>query len=276
MNKQEIDSFKKKEESYRTQSLYHYTSTIDNVANILKEKKLYPQFCSENLGTDINPKMFFGIPQICCCDIPVSMAKTMRSQYGNFAIAFSKEWGIKKGFNPIFYTQDERVINSYLVLYELANKYLINKKAEIRCLNENDENYENEVSTYYRERFDYNSSMNFIFGYIKKYKGEWKNEDYYNYEENEWRYIVEDGKVVSNNKTIRWKTAEEYKKWRGEGNKPEISEDLKECALEFSYDDITDILVEEGKSEEMKNRINSLQITDTEKQKLTNLIFEIK
>lgn len=250
--------------------MYHYTSTIDNVANILKEKKLYPQFCSENLGTKMKPHLGFGIPQICCCDIPVSMARNMRSQYGNFAIAFSKEWGIKKEFNPIFYTQDERVINSYLVLYELASKYLKNKKAEILRLNEN------EVNNYYRESFDYKSSMNFVFGYIKKYKGEWKNKEYFNYEENEWRYIVEDGRLVSNDKTIRWKSAEEYKKWRGKGNKPEISEDLKECALEFSYDDITDILVEEGKSEEMKNRINSLQITDTEKQKLTNLIFEIK
>lgn len=269
MNKQEIDSFKKKEESYRTPSLYHYTSTIDNVANILKEKKLYPQFCSENLWTKINPHLGFGIPQICCCDIPVSMARTMRRQYGNFAIAFSKEWGIDKGFNPIFYIQDERVINSYLVLYDLANKYL-NKKAEIIGLNEND------VNNYYRERVDYNSSMNFVFGYIKKYKGEWRNEEYCNYKENEWRYIVKDGTLLPNNKTIRWKTAEEYKKWRGNGNKPEISEDLKKCALKFSYDDITDILVEKGKLEEMKNLINSFQITDSEKQKLTKLIYEIE
>lgn len=269
MNKQEIDSFKKKEESYRTQSLYHYTSTIDNVANILKEKKLYPQFCSENLGTKMNPHLGFGIPQICCCDIPVSMARNMKSQYGNFAIAFSKEWGIQNKFNPIFYIQDERVINSYMFLYELANKYL-NKKAEIICLNEND------VNNYYLERGDYNATMNFVFGYIKKYKEEWKNKEYLNYEENEWRYIVDDGKLVSNDKTIRWKSAEEYKKWRGRGNKkPAISDDLKECALKFSYDDITDILVKKGKLKEMKNLINSFQITDSEKQKLTNLINEI-
>ena len=76
--------------------------------------KLIPNNCSEDLSTRANPNYIIGIPQICFCDIPVSMSDNFVKYYGRYSIGFKKEWGIKNGCNPILYVNNESIIDGMI------------------------------------------------------------------------------------------------------------------------------------------------------------------
>lgn len=241
--------------SYRTQSLFHYTKRLDNIINILVSGKLIPNYCSEDLSTMANPDYVIGIPQICFCDIPVSMADNFVENYGKYAIGFKKQWGIQNGCNPIQYVNNESIIDG-LVFYH--SMWLQNKKRFARQIH----NFGEEVSQFWRE-IESPSARTHIFGFIKKYIGEWKGKPYCNYEENEWRYIIEEGMHE-----ICWKwEKDEYTQWRGDKNKkkPEPSDAMKSLGLKFQIEDINHIILyEESKIpafiEKLQNAINDKRL----------------
>ena len=87
---------------------------------------------------------------------------------------------------------------------------------------------------------------------MKKYESNWKGDNYCNYKENEWRYIISDI-----DREIKWKTREQYNVWRwGENytslsdeekdkiHKPKPSDVLKERGLKFTPENITHIILE--------------------------------
>lgn len=55
-----------------TSSLFHYTSRLENIYNILKEG-LVPNYCKEVYSTGRN-SLVFGIPMISFCDIPLTQS----------------------------------------------------------------------------------------------------------------------------------------------------------------------------------------------------------
>ena len=203
---------------------------MENLVNILKSGKLYPNYCSEDLSTAEYPDTILGIPQVCFCDIPVSMADSFMENYGKYAIGFKKQWGKKNKCNPIQYVQNDNIINSALYFSKLVDKH-------------RDELTSEEINSNIINGIIDNKAKYYMLGFIKKYKGEWKGREYNNYNENEWRYIVEEGK---NN--ILWKWSEkEYKTWRGQSCKPAATEALKEMGLSFSFEDINHIIIMEEK-----------------------------
>ena len=108
--------------SYRTQSLFHYTHRLDTIVRILECGCLYPNFCCEDLSTSCN-NIEIGIPQICFCDIPISMAKNFIDNYGKYAIGFSKLWGIKNGCNPVQYVNNECIIDGIIFYHKMWKEY---------------------------------------------------------------------------------------------------------------------------------------------------------
>ena len=96
---------------YRTKSLFHYTKEMNSLLEIIKSGILYPNFCKEDLSTKKNPNYILGIPEICFCDIPISMANKFRDNYGFYAIGFDKYWGINNGCNPLLYVANESIID---------------------------------------------------------------------------------------------------------------------------------------------------------------------
>jgi hypothetical protein len=88
--------------------------------------------------------------------------------------------------------------------------------------------------------YDYVKTKHFICGFVKQYNGEHKGKAQCNYEENEWRYVVEE------NDNIQWKWSEDqYKNWRGTGKKKNQADSyLSGKKLSFGVDDISYIIVE--------------------------------
>jgi hypothetical protein len=94
--------------SLSTNTLFHFTRTIDNIENIL-QKVFHPNFSLEdfniiNQNRSKNPKLEFAIPMVSFCDIPLSQVSVHLSFYGNYGIGLRKEWGMKHGITPVLYT----------------------------------------------------------------------------------------------------------------------------------------------------------------------------
>ena len=239
--------------NYRTHSLFHYTEKSNSLLDIIKSGILYPNFCEEDLSTKKNPNYILGIPQICFCDIPISLSisNAFLEQYGHYAIAFDKEWGIRKRCNPIQYVSNETIIDGVIHYKTRMRKLHADLGQRIAI-----QGWSSNISEYIKYLEDIQAYI-YLIGFLKKYNGEWKGEPYCNYNENEWRFIIPDGF----NK-IRWKTGQEYDKWRGNPKqpKPEPTIELKKSGLKFQPNNITHIILK--KEEEIPDFIKELSSID--------------
>lgn len=221
--------------TYRTNSLFHYTASFSSMIDIVSTGKLYPNYCLEDLSTKISPNFYLGIPMVCFCDIPLSQASFM-NHYGNYCIGFTKEWGIKKGCNPIQYITNDLVLDAAYFYVDIIKRY----RKEIY----GKENLSfGEICERIFSAHDIQKYKNFLLGFLKKYKGEWKCRTYCNYEENEWRYVIEDGVH-----DINWHYSQkEYLSWRGclLRHKPHSSAEMKQMGLKFTLGDINHIVLKE-------------------------------
>lgn len=266
--------------NYRTKSLFHYTKKMNSLLEIIKLGVLYPNFCKEDLSTEKNPNYILGIPEICFCDIPISMANTFLKNYGHYAIAFDKQWGIDNGCNPLLYVANDSIIDGVIYSRErvrelrpdIRKKIVKGSAVEV-------------IQEYMNYKLD-NGAYRYSVGFLKKYMGEWKGKPYCNYEENEWRYIIEEGLGK-----IWWKNGEEYKEWRGKTHyinsngakitipKPAPTGNLKKLGLKFSPQDINHIILNKEsqipKFIEKLHTISSIGENEVTKQDLSILTSKI-
>ncbi|HHK5989882.1 TPA: abortive infection system antitoxin AbiGi family protein [Neisseria subflava] len=119
----------------KSNSLFHFTPKEEYLLDIL-ENGFWPRYCSEDIEWLI-PKDFknelekqeednlfisfiknliknnissIAYPMSCFCDIPLSKITAHTDFYGGFGLGMTKEWGIRKGLNPIFYLSDNSII----------------------------------------------------------------------------------------------------------------------------------------------------------------------
>ena len=93
-------------------SLFHFTIKFAHLQDIISSGFKY-RTCVEELplpGYENCPFDQFGIithvqqvPVVCFCDLPLGQSSEHREQYGQYAIALSKEWGMRSGVTPIRY-----------------------------------------------------------------------------------------------------------------------------------------------------------------------------
>lgn len=109
--------------------LWHQTNK-KGLVGILKSRKLYYSYCLENLLASGD---FKGIafPMVSLSDLPLSEFGERKWAYGNYAIGLSRNWGIKKGFNPVCYCQrGSDYLKNMLLNFDLAIKSGDNKMIE--------------------------------------------------------------------------------------------------------------------------------------------------
>ena len=119
----------------KSNSLFHFTPKEEYLLDIL-ENGFWPRYCSEDIEWVI-PKDFknelekqeednslktlikeliksnissIAYPMSCFCDIPLSKITAHTDFYGGFGLGMTKEWGIRKRLNPIFYLSDNSII----------------------------------------------------------------------------------------------------------------------------------------------------------------------
>lgn len=242
--------------NFRTSSVFRFTKDFELLKKILKNG-IIPNYCEEDLSFD-KTTFVVGIPMASFCDIPITLLDEHNKRYGNYGIALSKEWAIKKGLTPIMYIANNKILQSVYFHHEQNLKILdwYNTKENKKKLIEN--------TMIKRFPFDdyikiFNAQQEHainthIIGYLKMYKGVYIGNSINNYEENEWRYIVPDTKG-----TEWFWTRDEYMRWRNPNNKditkvkkPLPSTSLKKYTLKFELNDISYILI---KDDEFKTRL---------------------
>ena len=84
--------------------LFNFMGELRFLREILKTKCISPRYCEEDMRylkiSDLNSIAF---PMKCFCDINLSKLEKHRKLYGDYGIGLTKEWGIKKGVQPVLY-----------------------------------------------------------------------------------------------------------------------------------------------------------------------------
>lgn len=204
-------------------SIFNFMKESKFLYKILLEKAITPRYNFEIIDY---LKIFFkkiAFPMTCFCDINLHKIKLHTASYGEYGIAFNKDWGIKNKIQPIHYVN----INSLLI--EDFNK-AYNDAEKIDVL----ENiYVEQLSDYMLSHLLYMKPLN---GYMIKTTGE----KYKNFQdESEWRYIpnfsgtnVDLDLIYSENTTQA--QLDEYNS---------ALNIVDECKLKFSYKDIKYLVV---------------------------------
>lgn len=121
--KLDIDERKSSNIKYRqsANSLFNFMPKIEYLHKKLLDKRIVPRYVSENVRYLKVPKFFtFEVPMICFCDINLHKISLHAkgdgnfNGYGCFAIAFSKEFCLKKSVQPVHYVnEDSEFFNSF-------------------------------------------------------------------------------------------------------------------------------------------------------------------
>ena len=156
--------------------LFHFTKSADVLVSILKNG-FYPMTAIEDISFMLPnyKEARVGIPMVCFTDIPFSESEMHREEYGQFGIALSKEWGMRKGLNPISYiVKNSEMYNAYNHLQYMAQKNAI-KLDNGNCEGIFTLNMMDAVMNYAGFMKEYSHELNFD---MKPY-----------YDEREWRYL---------------------------------------------------------------------------------------
>jgi len=96
-----------------SQTLFHYTSTIEVVKLILENGLRFSRLVEELPLSGYASNIFDQLPGVvkhvqfregvCLCDITPEAAEAHRSEYGSFALGFSKQWAMNVGASPVRY-----------------------------------------------------------------------------------------------------------------------------------------------------------------------------
>jgi hypothetical protein len=74
-----------------TLELHHYTSSRENLVNILTNGFI-PSFCCESYFDDNQ----YWLPMVSFCDIPIHLSEVHKYWYGDYVIAMKHDWSSSK------------------------------------------------------------------------------------------------------------------------------------------------------------------------------------
>lgn len=159
--------------------LFRFMNKLEFLEDIILKKAIIPRYYEEKLDyLQLDSLEKIAIPMSCFCDIHLNKLAPHMENYGLYGIGLSKEWGIKRGIQPIHYVnQHSNLLSDF--------KEVINKTLSAQT--------EEERSTY----TVYNNLILHQLFYMKPIEGEMRysvqNKSKYEkrnfHDEKEWRFI---------------------------------------------------------------------------------------
>jgi len=205
-------------------TLFHFTKELETLRKIILESRFIPGICAEDYSFLMSSgrKLEFRIPMVCFCDIPLHLIKEHVGNYGSHGIGLSKDWGIRKMLNPVFYIADtapsSRITgdgNINLALLKTLTKDMAKTGGNLSKTN-----YE-------------------LFCYLKPHKGTGRDSrEKIFYEEREWRYVPP---VFGNRKNMA--LFRELQKNRDAAHENKAKETMVNYPLGFEATDLAYIFV---------------------------------
>lgn len=85
-------------------TLFTFTTKLDHIIPYIKTRKITPRYCVEDIKYLKIPNINrIAFPMKCFCDINMHRLDAHLGWYGYYGLAFSKEWGMSRGIQPIQY-----------------------------------------------------------------------------------------------------------------------------------------------------------------------------
>ncbi len=236
-------------------TLFHFTPSLDNLLGILKDT-FYPRYCYDEFDLVDNDSQTFledAIPMVCFCDIPLSLLIHHIETYGQYGLGMTKEWGLRKGLNPVIYFNK----NSHLAKnYNVLTKDLMWQRSP--------------TAKAFKETT----------GYMKPYEGilyrdgKATVEKVRFYDEHEWRYLP-DRSILTDNGIRLFLQHHQYM------NPQELAVansalETEKTRLAFEADDIKYIIIEdEGQINNMIKELRAIKGSRYDKNTVDRLVSRI-
>lgn len=100
----EEDNYTHTPSQIQADTLFTFTSHLEYLIPIITNKMISPRYCTEDITYLNIPNLKrIAFPMKCFCDINLHKLEIHLEWYGYYGLAFSKEWGMKKGIQPIQY-----------------------------------------------------------------------------------------------------------------------------------------------------------------------------
>ena len=91
-------------------TLFHFVESSKYLFSIIEKMAVIPRYCVEDIDyLDIGMDKV-AYPMLCFCDINLHKIQEHMDFYGQYGIAFSKQWGISKGIQPIQYINPDSIL----------------------------------------------------------------------------------------------------------------------------------------------------------------------
>lgn len=239
--------------SISTNSIIHYTNSIDILKKIISDQGFKLKYCLEKVTTRGGKSYSLGVAMVSFCDIPITeYKKHFKNQsnnnlgyYGDYGLGISKKWAVKNGLNPVLYID----YNSHVGTALRKTIDIHTKGAALPHIDTNE---------FQKDEFA-------LFAcYTKNYQGELLRKgsspvkNYRFYDEREWRYVPSSVEIKGSSPVINGKNYEKDKEL--------YNSKIEDVRLKYSIDDITYIIVkDETEIENLVNHIKSVFIVDNGK-----------
>lgn len=209
-----------------TNSVIHYTDTLDNLKGILQHG-FRLKYCLEEWEFRKSETQSLAYPMVSFCDIPLTEVTNHIDAYGGYGIGLTKNWASSNGLNPVLYID----VDSNLA----------------KCLDD-------QIQKIRKSKVKFSAAMAVsilqVLGYVKNYCGDLTRGDntvknYIFYNEREWRYVPEKKALGGKDSELG---ADEYL-----NEKEKHNQNIGAIYLPFSPKDISYIIVE--KDEDIRDII---------------------
>lgn len=228
-------------------SLFHFMKKIDYLKAEIEEKSMVPRYCEEDASFyKLEELKTIAYPMICFCDIKLHNIFPHAEYYGYYAIAFSKDFGIKKNIQPIMYLNTE-------------SQYCCNLQKAFRSFTTDIADLSYEIIA---------DTIIYTISYIKPLEGQQKEETKNFHDEQEWRFIPDLTLTEMPYFIINASKRNKYM-----ANLNDTLKMIDKVKLKFEYDDIQYLFVNKPEDRnELISFIKNLSISEEEKYLLISKI----
>lgn len=88
-------------------TLFTFTTELEYLLKYLKNKMISPRYCREDIRyLKISKLQWIAYPMKCFCDINMQKLDVHMEWYGEYGIAFYKDWGMNHNIQPIHYLNE--------------------------------------------------------------------------------------------------------------------------------------------------------------------------
>lgn len=235
-------------------TLFNFTNDLQFLTESLKQQKLFPRYIVEDIRYLNIPQIkYIAFPMKCFCDINLHQINEHLDWYGYYGLAFTKEWGMKKGIQPVQYVNKGS---------DLCRDFRTAFLSSLKDNSKNKPRAQLALANYLMHELMYYKP----YSGMQEYHGSGKNKRKNFSDECEWRYVANIDKLNNGYDQIMILNSMRNDSLRTISNSLKSIESI---AIPFSYLDVKYVIVkDESSAKTLMSSIDGFAISEDEKKSL--------